>query len=74
MSTHVSAAQREAGAAGGYPRRWLAAAAMMAAVLMDMIDVTIVNVALPTIRHDWGPARPSSNGWCRPTCWPSRPC
>ena len=54
MSTHVSAAQREAGAAGGYPRRWLAAAAMMAAVLMDMIDVTIVNVALPTIRHDLG--------------------
>ena len=54
MSTHVSAAQREAGAAGGYPRRWLAATAMMAAVLMDMIDVTIVNVALPTIRHDLG--------------------
>src|SRR5215510_2552451 len=27
---------------------------MMIAVLMDMIDVTIVNVALPTIRHDLG--------------------
>src|ERR1700744_2025056 len=27
---------------------------MMAAVLMDMIDVTIVNVALPTIRRDLG--------------------
>ena len=54
MSTHVSAAEREAGLAGGYPRRWPAAAAMMAAVLMDMIDVTIVNVALPTIRHDLG--------------------
>jgi EmrB/QacA subfamily drug resistance transporter len=39
---------------GRYPRRWLAALAMMIAVLMDMIDVTIVNVALPTIRRDLG--------------------
>ena len=41
-------------ATGRYPRRWLAAVAMMIAVLMDMIDVTIVNVALPTIRRDLG--------------------
>lgn len=34
-----------------YPRRWLAAAVMMVAVLMDLIDGTIVNIALPTIRH-----------------------
>jgi MFS family permease len=37
-----------------YPRRWLAAIAMIVAALMDMIDVTIVNVALPTIRNDLG--------------------
>jgi EmrB/QacA subfamily drug resistance transporter len=37
-----------------YPRRWLAAAVMMVAALMDMIDATIVNVALPTIRRDLG--------------------
>ena len=54
MSTRARTAQREVAAAGGYPRRWLAAGAMMAAVLMDMIDVTIVNVALPTIRRDLG--------------------
>ena len=35
-----------------YPRRWLAAVVMMLAVMMDLIDVTIVNVALPTIRRD----------------------
>jgi hypothetical protein len=29
-------------------RRWPAAVVMVGAVLMDMIDVTIVNVALPT--------------------------
>jgi EmrB/QacA subfamily drug resistance transporter len=35
-----------------YPRRWLAAVVMVGAVLMDMIDITIVNVALPTIGRD----------------------
>ena len=54
MSTRAPAQVRGAAFTGGYPRRWIAAAAMMAAVLMDMIDVTIVNVALPTIRHDLG--------------------
>lgn len=32
--------------------RWLAAAVLIAGALMDMIDLTIVNVALPTIRRD----------------------
>jgi EmrB/QacA subfamily drug resistance transporter len=36
----------------GYPRRWLGAIVMIVGALMDMIDVTIVNVALPTIRRD----------------------
>src|SRR5262249_45174203 len=35
-----------------YARRWAAAVVMMIAALMDLIDVTIVNVALPTIRRD----------------------
>ncbi len=39
-------------ASAGYPRRWLAAIVMITGALMDMIDVTIVNVALPTIRRD----------------------
>jgi EmrB/QacA subfamily drug resistance transporter len=34
--------------------RWLAAVVMTIAALMDMIDATIVNVALPTIRSDLG--------------------
>ncbi len=37
---------------GGYPLRWLAAIVLIVGALMDMIDVTIVNVALPTIRSD----------------------
>ena len=40
--------------AHAYPRRWIAAAVMIVAALMDMIDATIVNVALPTIRADLG--------------------
>jgi EmrB/QacA subfamily drug resistance transporter len=42
----------QSGASAGYPRRWLAAIVMIVGALMDMIDVTIVNVALPTIRRD----------------------
>src|SRR3954453_23166576 len=35
-----------------YPRRWLAAGVMIGAATMDLIDLTIVNVALPTIHSD----------------------
>jgi EmrB/QacA subfamily drug resistance transporter len=34
------------------PHRWAAAAVLIAATLMDLIDATIVNVALPTIQRD----------------------
>ena len=50
-TSHVAVTGRPA-AAGGYPRRWLGAIVMIVGALMDMIDVTIVNVALPTIRRD----------------------
>jgi EmrB/QacA subfamily drug resistance transporter len=35
-----------------YPARWLALLVLLAGALMDLIDSTIVNVALPTIRRD----------------------
>ncbi len=37
-----------------YSRRWIAAVVMMVAAMVDLIDGTIVNVALPTIRRDLG--------------------
>jgi EmrB/QacA subfamily drug resistance transporter len=37
-----------------FPGRWLAASVLIVGALMDMIDVTIVNVALPTIRRSLG--------------------
>src|SRR6202042_3905859 len=36
----------------GQRTRWLATAVLIVGALMDMIDLTIVNVALPTIRRD----------------------
>jgi EmrB/QacA subfamily drug resistance transporter len=54
MSMRAPAQAQGPAASGDYGRRWFAAAAMMSAVLMDLVDVTIVNVALPTIRHDLG--------------------
>jgi MFS family permease len=53
MTTQASAASLEA-APVYHPHRWLAAVVMMVAALMDMIDLTIVNVALPTIGRDLG--------------------
>jgi EmrB/QacA subfamily drug resistance transporter len=52
MTTSQVAVTGRPTAAGGYPRRWLGAIVMIVGALMDMIDVTIVNVALPTIRRD----------------------
>jgi EmrB/QacA subfamily drug resistance transporter len=52
MTTSQMAVTGRPAAAGGDPRRWLAAIVMIVGALMDMIDVTIVNVALPTIRRD----------------------
>jgi EmrB/QacA subfamily drug resistance transporter len=52
MTTSQMAVTGRPAAAGGDRRRWLAAIVMIVGALMDMIDVTIVNVALPTIRRD----------------------
>src|ERR1700683_2489455 len=52
MTTVQWAVRGRRRAGGGYPRRWLGAIVMIVGALMDMIDVTIVNVALPTIRRD----------------------
>lgn len=41
-------------AAALHPRRWAAAGVMMVAALMDLLDVTIVNVAIPSIGRDLG--------------------
>ncbi|MFI6940339.1 MFS transporter [Streptomyces sp. NPDC050418] len=42
------------GADAGDRRRWIALAIVMTASFMDLVDVTIVNVAIPTIKADEG--------------------
>ena len=34
--------------------KWLVAVAFVAGLFMDLMDVTIVNVALPTLGRDFG--------------------
>ncbi|MGQ5636843.1 MULTISPECIES: MFS transporter [unclassified Streptomyces] len=45
-----------------HPRRWAAAVVMMIAALMDLLDTTIVNVAVPSISRDLH-ASPSDLQW-----------
>ncbi|MFE0513371.1 MFS transporter [Streptomyces sp. NPDC058964] len=40
--------------AAGDRRRWLALAIVMTAAFMDLVDVTIVNIAIPSIQKDAG--------------------
>ncbi|MFF4502678.1 MFS transporter [Streptomyces sp. NPDC001401] len=40
--------------AAGDRRRWLALAIVMTAAFMDLVDVTIVNIAIPSIERDAG--------------------
>jgi EmrB/QacA subfamily drug resistance transporter len=51
MSDHADAVALDR-ASERYPERWLAAFVLIGAALMDLVDVTIVNVALPTIQRD----------------------
>ncbi|MEV6739425.1 MFS transporter [Streptomyces sp. NPDC051104] len=41
-------------AAAGDRRRWFALAIVMTAAFMDLVDVTIVNIAIPSIQRDAG--------------------
>lgn len=51
------------------PRRWWALAALGLAVLTLGFDITIMNVALPTIATELESARTPCNGWSTPTSW-----
>lgn len=49
-------------------RRGLAMSVLIFASFMDLLDATIVNVALPSIRTDLHATAPSSSGWSADTC------
>ncbi|WP_405654154.1 MFS transporter [Streptomyces sp. RK9] len=55
MTTTLTTPPADGAAVGApHPRRWAAAVVMMVAALMDLLDVTIVNVAIPSIGRDLG--------------------
>ncbi|TMQ91583.1 MFS transporter [Actinomadura soli] len=51
-SPDIRAPRGDGGAAGPDPRRWLALTVLLTAGFMDLLDVTIVNVTIPTIMRD----------------------
>jgi EmrB/QacA subfamily drug resistance transporter len=52
---HPADQTNPAGPAGGADRRrWFALAIVMTAAFMDLVDVTIVNIAIPSIQRDAG--------------------
>jgi MFS family permease len=54
MSTESSPAEKELGGVGPDPRRWLALAVICVSMLMVVLDVSIVNIALPRAQIDLG--------------------
>lgn len=53
------------------PRRWKALAVCLVAGFMTLLDVSIVNVALPSIREGLHTPSPTSSGCCPATRSPS---
>lgn len=62
MSSSGDASQQGDSATGHGRHRWIALAVMLAAMAMDLLDVTIVNLALPAISADTG-ASPAALAW-----------
>ncbi|MDH6108984.1 EmrB/QacA subfamily drug resistance transporter [Kitasatospora sp. MAP12-15] len=54
MTATIPIAPAEPALAAGDRRRWIALAVVMTASFMDLVDVTIVNIAVPSIQHHLG--------------------
>lgn len=53
--------------------RWAALAALYLAMFMNILDVSVVNLALPSIRRGLAPRTPSWNGCWLFMYWPLPP-
>ncbi|MEV5568226.1 MFS transporter, partial [Streptomyces sp. NPDC052196] len=50
----MSSASEAAAPPAADPRRWVALAVLLTATLLDLLDATIINIAIPSIQHDTG--------------------
>ncbi|HEX8134054.1 MAG TPA: MFS transporter, partial [Actinomycetes bacterium] len=48
----INAGDPRAVAEDGDPRRWVALAVVLVAAFMQLVDISIVNVAIPSIQRD----------------------
>jgi MFS family permease len=55
-----------------YERRWLLLALISIAQLMIVLDLTIVNIALPSAQQDLGFSNDERHWIIRPWPWPAR--
>ena len=53
---------------------WLVLAVVLVGAFMAILDVAIVNVAIPSIRSDLHASFGASSSWSRRTCSPTRAC
>ena len=60
MSAESKAASSTPAAAQPDPRRWKALGVLGLIQFMLILDITVVNVALPRIQHDLGFSQPGS--------------
>ena len=49
--------------------RWWTLAVVSVTLVLETIDETILNVALPTLQQELGRRRPVCSGWSTPTFW-----
>jgi MFS family permease len=52
MSTPTATAEPGRAPGGADPRRWVALAVVLTAGFMQLVDISIVNVAIPSIQRD----------------------
>ena len=54
MNTNPGTHPLHAAEEGADPRRWLALVVLLLAAILDLVDVTFVNLVIPTIQRDLG--------------------
>lgn len=51
------------------PKQYFAVVAVLLAIMMSVLDGTIMNIALPTLAHDFNVTLPMPSGLSMPINW-----